>query len=237
MWFRLPDGDVNGGGFSVTGYQSLRELYFGTISSITTQPGTSVFTLASLKSALTQIITLRAPTQIRTLDYLSGYDGGDHSDHYSVGRIVASIAGTAAPGASLSGYMGYPIQNLNPNIDTASQAYINKTNEFFAYTYVPRSDQVKILLTFDRPYDVDECQSLSACAGRGEAAWLQRQYIVTPALATTSATAGGASTAAVLPAGTNIARQSVTSASSAGSTQPSGAAIDGVISGYVSQFP
>lgn len=147
VWFRLPDGDVDGTGYAATGYQTLRELYFGSISSITNQPGYSTYTMSTLQLALSQILTARQPTIVRTLDYLSQYDGGDHSDHLTVARITASLVGTYASNAAFSGYMGYPVQNLATTMATTDAVFTAKCNAFFAYT----------------PYDSGECQSYSAC--------------------------------------------------------------------------
>ncbi|GAA5869289.1 hypothetical protein JCM8547_005186 [Rhodosporidiobolus lusitaniae] len=217
MFFRLPDGQIEGEGVAVTGYQSLRRLYFGTISSISSIDGVSSFTLSNLRTAIAQIITARQPTVVRSLDHLSDYDSGDHSDHYTSGRIAAEAAAAYARSATFSGYMGYPIQNLATTISTSSTDFTEKCNTFFMYT----------------PYDSAECQSFSACtaAGRGEAYWLQRQYIVTSSLATTSPD-GDAETPAVLPSGTNVARQASVSASTYAAGQPPSAIIDGDLGGY-----
>jgi len=126
VWLRLPDGAVDGTGglqpfprpserreltwpfsrrpgFSVNGYQSLRALYFGSISTITNNPGTSTYTLATLKQTIAEILTARQPDNVRTLDYLSDYDGGDHSDHLTTARLVKSLVGTYAPNAGIAG--------------------------------------------------------------------------------------------------------------------------------------
>lgn len=110
VFFRLPDGNLAGQGYAVTGYQSLRSLYFGTIPSISSISGDATYTLATLKQAIGQILTARKPVNIRTQDYLSAYDGGDHADHLTTARLVKEIAATYASSASLSGFMGYPIQ-------------------------------------------------------------------------------------------------------------------------------
>ncbi|GAA5874766.1 hypothetical protein JCM1840_000427 [Sporobolomyces johnsonii] len=217
VWVRLPDGDVDGSGYAVTGYESLRELYFGDIGTITTITGSATFTLATLQQMISQILAAREPSFVRTLDYLSQFDGGDHSDHLTVGRITAGLVGTYASNATFAGYMGYPIQNLAPTLSTTSTAFIEKEYAFFNYT----------------PFDSSECQSYSACvaAGRGEASWLQRQYIVTPQLATVAET-GSAQAPPNLPAGNNIASLATATASSYSPGQPPFAAIDGNIGGY-----
>ncbi|GAA6015570.1 hypothetical protein JCM10207_008130 [Rhodosporidiobolus poonsookiae] len=217
VFFRLPDGNMDGSGFSTTGYQSLRMLYFGSISKITNQPKTATFTLATLKQALGEIITARQPSFVRTLDYMSDYDAGDHADHLTVGRLASEIAGQYASNATLAGYMGYPVQNLPPTLDTSSSQFQGKSNAFFAYT----------------PYDSAECQAYAACvaAGRGESYWLVRQYIVNEWLAEQSYM-GSAEAPVTLPDGTNIAGLADVDASSDWPTQPASAAIDGNIQGY-----
>ncbi|ORY61153.1 hypothetical protein BCR35DRAFT_196404 [Leucosporidium creatinivorum] len=221
LYFRLPDGAVDGTGFAVNNYQTLRALYFGSISTITNNPGTSTYTLATLKQAIAEILTARQPDNVRTLDYLSDYDGGDHSDHLTTARLVKSLVGTYAPNAGVAGYMGYPVQNFAPTMDTGSSSFLGKTAAFFSYT----------------PFDSGECQSYEECMnnGRGEAWWLTRQYVVTPELAEASYI-GSAQTPVTLPNSTNIARIATCSASSQSSVQPATAAIDGVIGGYPGNY-
>ncbi|KAM0787997.1 hypothetical protein ACM66B_006198 [Microbotryomycetes sp. NB124-2] len=218
VYFRLPDGNMDGSGYAVTGYQSLRSLYFGNIGSITAQDGSATWTLSSLKAALGEIVTARQPKVVRTLDHLSDYDAGDHADHITTGRLSAEIQAQFAPSASFSGYMGYPISNLAPTLKTSSADFLAKSAAMFAYA----------------PYDNAMCQSYSLCssAGRGEAYWLLRQYVVTPALATTS-TVGSADKPPVLPVGgTNIAPLASVSASTSYPGSLPFAAIDGNIGGY-----
>jgi len=148
---------------------------------------------------------------VRTLDYLSDFGGGDHDDHLTTGRLVKDLVGSA----SVSGFMGYPVQNLAPTLSTTSTAFSRKTSAFFAYT----------------PYDSAECQSLSACASRGEAAWLQREYAVTSALATKAGTSTP-QTPFVPPSTPNLAPLAVATSSSNEAGSIPFAAIDGVISGY-----
>ncbi|GAA6008786.1 hypothetical protein JCM10207_001724 [Rhodosporidiobolus poonsookiae] len=214
--FRLPDGNMDGSGFAQTGYKSLRSLWMGTIPSIYSIDSKSTFTLATLEEALGQILAARQPDVVRSLDDLSDYDGGDHADHLTVGRMSKKLAAQYAPGASFSGYMGYPVQNLPATMSTDDADFIAKCDTFFSYT----------------PYDSAECQSFSGCAGRGEWSWLQREYVVTSALATGSDD-GSAETPATLPAGENVALQATATASSAyDDLNPAGRAIDNVFGGY-----
>ncbi|ORY88393.1 hypothetical protein BCR35DRAFT_301507 [Leucosporidium creatinivorum] len=217
VYFKFPDGNMDGSGFSVTGYQSLRSLYFGNINAITSLTGVS-WSLTNLRSALGQIITARQPEHIKTLDHLSDFDAGDHSDHLTTGRIASSLVATYAPSASFAGFMGYPVSNLAPTLSTTSADYQDKLSAFFEYA----------------PYDSNECQSLQDCKdqGRGEVSWLQRQYEVTPDLRTTS-TVGSSTEPVTLPPGVNVAGSAKATASSVESTlTPAKSAIDGVIGGY-----
>lgn len=108
FYFRLPDGNVDGSGFSYDSYPSLLNLYAGYINSLTSIDGKATFTLSTLRAALGQIMTTFKPSTVITQDYLSELGSGDHSDHLTVARITAGLVGTYAPSASLSGFMGYP---------------------------------------------------------------------------------------------------------------------------------
>lgn len=83
-------------------YQSIRSLYFGNINTITSLTGVS-WSLTNLRTALGQIITARQPEHIKTLDHLSDFDAGDHSDHLATARIANSLIATYAPSASFAG--------------------------------------------------------------------------------------------------------------------------------------
>lgn len=177
--FRLPDGNMDGTGYGLTGYESLRSLcvlnsrqdlvsfeltffafrnsYFGSISTISSFGGSASFTLGTLKQAISEILAARQPLKVRTLDYLSQFDCGDHSDHLATAKITASLVDT---NTSMSGYIAYGVSNFPPTMTTSDPSFMSKSSAFFAYT----------------PYDAAECQSYSTCvqAGRGEAYWLRR---------------------------------------------------------------
>ncbi|GAA5954834.1 hypothetical protein JCM3765_007787 [Sporobolomyces pararoseus] len=214
VMFRLPDGNMDGTGYGLSGYQSLRSLYFGSVSTISSFGGSATFNLGTLKQAIQEIIAARQPLRVRTLDYLSQFDSGDHSDHLATARIVSSLVPS---NVSLSGYIGYGIANFPPTMTTSDASFMAKSSAFFTYT----------------PYDVAECQSYTACvqAGRGEAYWLRRQYQTSSALAFTSFT-GSAQTPVTLPNGTNVARLGKSYASSEDPLSPAKAAIDGIVGGY-----
>lgn len=133
VWFRLPDGGVDGSGFWRSNGESLLKLYYGSISTISDRYGLATYTLSDLVTALGQIMVALQPTSIHTLDYLSDYGTGDHSDHQTIARIVAAIPGALGLGAPVSGYMAYPASvNYAPNLDAGQiQA---KSIAFYAYT-------------------------------------------------------------------------------------------------------
>ena len=102
-YFRLPDGGMDGNGYEVTGYESIRDLYFGVIGTINDADGDTSFTLATLKQALGEIFTSRKPVRVRALDHLSNFDAGDHADHIASARIAREVASTYAPNAAFAG--------------------------------------------------------------------------------------------------------------------------------------
>jgi len=133
VWFRLPDGNMDGSGFSRSSGQSLLKLYYGSISSMDNRYGTASFSMSDLVTALGQIMVARQANTIHTLDYLSDYGIGDHSDHQTVARIVASIHSNIGLTASLNGYMAYPASvNYAPNLSADQQSA--KAAAFFVYT-------------------------------------------------------------------------------------------------------
>lgn len=117
IYFRLPDGNVDGSGFSWDGYPSLLNMYSGYVTSLTSIDGRATFTYNSLRQALGEIMSSFNPSNVITQDYMSHLGSGDHSDHLIVARITAGIVGTYAPSASLSGFMGYPAcRSISPTL-------------------------------------------------------------------------------------------------------------------------
>jgi hypothetical protein len=108
--------------------------------------------------------------------------------------------------------MGYPVSSLAPTLSTSDPLFAAKIGAFQTYA----------------PYDASECQTYSQCVsqGRGEGSWLLRQYVVTPALATT-VDDGSAQTPVTLPTGPDVALQASAKASSTSGNQGPSAVIDG----------
>lgn len=204
VFFRLPDGNLDGSGFSATGYTSLAQLDQGSVASITALDGSATWTRSSLLAGLLALMTRYQPDRANTLDYVGGYGDGDHADHHAVAFFTRSASEQYTRAHTLVGYRGYGIAAEDPNL-TAAQ--ISAKSAVF-YTYAS--------------YDPSTCSSAGACAGKPEASWLQRQYTVRAA--PTEPT----------PSGTNLARQATATASSENFStgQTAAAAIDGVVDGY-----
>ena len=118
IYLRLPDGGVDGSGFSAP-YASLMNLYLGYVGSLSAIDGSATYTLGGLKGVLSQALTSARPKATITTDFLSDYGCGDHTDHLTVARITAEVTGTAAPGSSLIGFMGYTIGEFGSKAKTA----------------------------------------------------------------------------------------------------------------------
>ena len=89
----------------------------------------------------------RQPDNIRTLNYASGYDSGDHSDHLSSARFARDAAAKYyANSGTISGFEGYPINNLPPNL-TPSEV-LSKSAAFFAYTPYVRFSLFELFSSF-----------------------------------------------------------------------------------------
>ena len=88
VFMRLPDGNIDGSGFASTGFTSLQKLYPGSIPQMTADDGSSSYTLRSLITTLSSLMTSFQPNIIRTQDYVGTYGDGDHSDHHTVAYIT-----------------------------------------------------------------------------------------------------------------------------------------------------
>lgn len=82
------------------------------MSSVTSLDGSNTYTLAALKQSIAAVMSAAKPSDVVTLDYLSSYGCGDHTDHLTTGRITQELVGTYAGSASLEGFMGYTISRM-----------------------------------------------------------------------------------------------------------------------------
>jgi LmbE family N-acetylglucosaminyl deacetylase len=168
VFMHLPDGGLQGQGYKAYNFQSIDKLYAGSISKITTVDGQSMYTLNSLETALTNLMLLFSPSEIRTQSTYSGGKGPitDHPDHNTVGRLVTVAAKnynqnqyanlTAIP---VRYYEGYPIRDNSINV--SGTLLTEKESAYLAYT----------------AYDSSTCATLSICQTIPTYwGYLQRQY-------------------------------------------------------------
>ena len=202
-FIRLPDGNINGSGFSSTHYQSLQQLWMDSISTIDTLNGSSSYSKATLISTLTSLMLSFQPDQINTQNYTGTYGDGDHSDHHSVAYFVHAATQQYTSPHSLSGYENYTTSFRRANITGTDLTA--KQNAFYAYAHYDSSiggvpnilpdawrrnvrlrrivfslrtlrPRVHRLLKHVTHFLVPK--STSSCIDMSFAAWLQRQYMV-----------------------------------------------------------
>ncbi len=123
IFFKLPDGNLEGQGFHYGNSSSLHKLYTGRITSISTVDRLGSFTKDELVSALADIIESVKPDVIRTQSTENAESIHDHSDHKTTGRFVVlanELVRTRNSGQSYAPivdfYQGYPIRNLPSNV-------------------------------------------------------------------------------------------------------------------------
>lgn len=232
VFMRLPDGNIDGSGFSATGWQSLEQLMEGWIPTISTVASPSqTYTQQTFVDTVGALLTKAAPTVIRTQDYIDGFGSDtDHSDHHAVGQLTLRARNAVAPSVSITPYLGYPTVQLAANVTGADLSA--KAAAYYAYA----------------PYDSLICQTAAACAGQPEEQWLPRQHVVADLTAPgtpggggtgTDPTGGGGGTGTDPSGGTgtsagNAAASAQVTASSQNASGGQGAVkvIDGVADGY-----
>ena len=96
VFMRLPDGNIDGSGFASTGFTSLQKLYQGSIPQMTADDGSSSYTLSSLISTLSSLMTSFQPNIDRDAG-LRGHLRRRRSQRPSH-RRVSSPARRAVPG-------------------------------------------------------------------------------------------------------------------------------------------
>jgi LmbE family N-acetylglucosaminyl deacetylase len=159
-FMHIPDGNLDGSGFSTYGRQSLQKLWQGSISTIGTVDNSSSYTKASLTSTLTSLMTSFQPDTIRTQDYVGTYGDGDHSDHHTAAYFVQSAQQQYTTTHTMTGYQDYATSDYDQNVFGTDLTI--KSNAFYAYG----AD------------DPGTCDSPSSCAGSSYSLWLPKQYTV-----------------------------------------------------------
>ncbi|KAI9368727.1 hypothetical protein BJX61DRAFT_202537 [Aspergillus egyptiacus] len=159
VFMHLPDGNLAGDGFDSTGHQSLEQLWRGGIQTIQTIDDLHLsYSRQDLIDVLTWIINDFEPDSMNSLDYISAYGTGDHSDHTTVGLFANEAAIPSTYPGTVIAYRGYPISAECPNVDGADLEM--KRQAFFAYSQ------------YD---DLVNCVD-AACSGTDYEVWLQRLY-------------------------------------------------------------
>jgi len=169
VFFNLPDGNIQGQGFSMSHFESLAKLWAGTISSIQTVDGQSSYSSAQLTAALVKLMQLYNPAEIHTQADVMGSPYPDHSDHITTGKY-AQAATSDYDQQEFAGhlttpvdfYVGYPIHGYAANV--TGEALTEKEAAFFAYAR----------------YDVGVCHTLVACEDTTYRFYLPRQYQTQP---------------------------------------------------------
>jgi LmbE family N-acetylglucosaminyl deacetylase len=165
VFLHLPDGNVDGRGFAADGFESLSKLAANRINTIHAIDKSSSYTSGQLIDALTTIMHVYQPTDIRTQSSYQGVRYVDHSDHTAVSLFVTQsyerykATYPDQPVPSMTYYLGYPIHALPANVSGIDLD--QKTQTFLAFG----------------KYDGAVCHSIQECSTRAVyGTYLSRQY-------------------------------------------------------------
>jgi LmbE family N-acetylglucosaminyl deacetylase len=166
IFMHLPDGNLQGQGFSSSDYQSLAKLRSGAIKLINSVDNQSSYTSSQLIDALSDLMVIYQPSGIHTQAGLAGTQYPDHSDHLTVNWFVKQAYAQFETEKyanqvviPIKYYIGYPIHQFPTNVSGA--ALQEKAAIFLAYTQ----------------YDSHACQTLKSCLqDPAYGAYLTRQY-------------------------------------------------------------
>jgi putative flippase GtrA/LmbE family N-acetylglucosaminyl deacetylase len=133
IYVHLPDGNLNGEGFTSTQLESLSKLYDHLIPSITTVDKQSSYTKQQLVNLMLDLMRYYNPTELRIQSSFRGTAFPDHSDHLSAGKFakLAYEEYSQSNSTLISYYLGYPIREQPENI--AVESLPLKQDAFFAY--------------------------------------------------------------------------------------------------------
>ena len=124
-FLRLPDGDMEGGGYRTTGFQSLKRLHDGDISSIAAVDGSATYDgWADLTATLRQLVDRErghAPIVWLNLpDTDVSANKGDHSDHQQMATGILE-ATSDLPCAGKVFYLDYVLARLEENMSPSDR--------------------------------------------------------------------------------------------------------------------
>jgi len=159
LFLNLPDGNITGRGFSSRDNESLGRLRIGDMQKIKPINGSSGYGADDLTNALLAIMNAYQPSEVRTQNYNTNVNDGDHSDHHAVGYFTAKAFANYNANAVLKSYAGYPERSLPANVEGSILAA--KEGAFFAYA----------------GFDGAACKTVVACYGSSAYGdYLPRQY-------------------------------------------------------------
>ena len=162
----LPDGNLQGQGFSSSDFESLVKLENGQIKVINSVDNQSYYTSAQLINALSMLMNIYQPSGINTQSDVVGTQYPDHSDHLTVNWFVRQAYKQFETQKyanqvtiPIKYYIGYPIHEMAANV--SGEALEAKEAVFLTYA----------------KYDSHACQTLQTCLQNpAYNAYLTRQY-------------------------------------------------------------
>lgn len=166
IFFNLPDGGLQGHGFAASYFESLAKLYSGEVGDMQSVDRQSEYTSAGLTQALSSLMNIYQPAEVRTqADVYSG-EFPDHSDHIAAGLFTADAANQYSQVqfagnflVPVTRYVGYPVRTAEPNVGGNDLAL--KEAAFLAYAR----------------FDGGVCQSAQQCSETPTyGSYLTRQY-------------------------------------------------------------
>lgn len=160
VFLRLPDGNWDGTGFSNNNNESIKKLWQGNISSIKTVDGAATYSKQELISALLALMNKYSSDKIKTQNYVDGYSGADHSDHFTAAYAAFEAHKLYSKAHNFAGYLGYQTSSRPVNLSGGDLTL--KKNAFYLYGN----------------FDSNVCNSAAACQTSSYGSWLERQYVV-----------------------------------------------------------
>lgn len=133
-FLRLPDGNLDGNGFSAYDYQSLSKFRAGQISTITAVDySATYFSWSNFYTTLQNIIIYESQGKpdvwINYLNPDTGTNPNDHLDHITTGQAIQSM--TIISGLKQALFVGYNVSNAQGNLHQNDLFW--KTGMFAAY--------------------------------------------------------------------------------------------------------
>jgi GlcNAc-PI de-N-acetylase len=150
LFLRLPDGGLQGNGFNIANYESLKKLQYGDLSTIKTVDNKSNYTSAQISDLLFNLMKTYHPSEINTqIANDIGQTFHDHSDHTASGSYATQayeLYINEGETPIIHAYIGYPVRELTENV--SGEDFDRKMEAFMQYSR----------------YDGSVCNSIDICA-------------------------------------------------------------------------